>query len=164
MNFLKKNGPYLISGLVLIALLLLFLPYLRGGYENQYYASGFYTIFNIKKSGLKPIASNGTPSALLIIAFILSVLAMISLIFHKKDIIITLLAGIILLLSSLIFYFAHLIMKVNLGGAMFTATFVLYFIPSLLLVAGGSSLYLGILNLKEDRLSNSNQYSYIRKK
>ena len=71
MNFLKKNGPYLISGLVLIALLLLFLPYLRGGYENQYYASGFYTIFNIKKSGLKPIASNGTPSALLIIAFII---------------------------------------------------------------------------------------------
>lgn len=164
MNFLKKNAPYLLCGLVAIALLLLFLPYLRGGYEGQYYANGFYTIFNIKKSTLKPIANSGTPSVLLIIAFILTIISMVGLIFHKKDLIIMLLVGIMLLIASIIFYFAHLIMKINLGGAMLTATFALYFIPSLLLIAGGVSLYLGILNLKKNRLDDTNHYSYIRKK
>lgn len=162
MTLLKKYGPYAASSLILIALLLLFFPYVRSGYEGQYYSSGFYAVFNIRKSGL-PSPNYGKPSVLLIISFCLSVISMVSLLFHKKDVIIPMLSGVLSLIASLIFYFAQLILKINLGGMMIAPTFVLYLIPSILLLASLISLYLGFLNIKEDRKTGPNQYSYIRK-
>jgi len=37
MNLIKKYGPYISMGLIVMALGFLFLPYLRTGYNNTYY-------------------------------------------------------------------------------------------------------------------------------
>ncbi|MDD3206925.1 MAG: hypothetical protein PHV19_00235 [Bacilli bacterium] len=165
MNFLKKYGPYLSIALIVLALGFLFLPYIRTGDNNIYYANGYMAIFNIKESGLPSTVTNkGGPSVMLIIAFVLSVLSLIALPFYKKDVVLTLMSGIALSASGVIFFLAHLILFVNLRGAIFVGTFGLYLVASLITLAGLISLLIGIQYLKEHNKNESNsRYSYIRK-
>ena len=165
MNLLKKYGPYLSIALIVMALAFLFLPYIRSGDGNVYYANGYMAIFNIKESGLPSTVTNkGGPSIMLIIAFILSSLSLIALPFYKKDVVLTLMSGIALSVSGLIFFLAHLILFVNLRGAIFVGTFGLYLVASLITLAGIISLLIGIQFLKEhNRNETNNRYSYIRK-
>jgi len=165
MQLIKKYGPYVSIGLIVLVLGLLFLPYVRGGDANAYYANGYTAIFNIKDSALpSTITNKGGPSVLLIIAFVLMVLSLIGLPFHKKDSVIALLAGIALCISGLIFLLAHLVLYINLRMAAVNATFPLYLIAVLVSAAGAISLIVGIKNLKDDYLASINSHhSYIRK-
>ncbi|NCA97401.1 MAG: hypothetical protein EOM77_04420 [Bacteroidia bacterium] len=165
MQLIKKYGPYVSIGLIILVLGFLFLPYVRGGYDNAYYANGYTAIFNIKESAIPSnITNKGGPSVLLIIAFVLMVLSLIGLPFHGKDPVIAFVIGIALCVSGLLFLLAHLILYINLHMSAISATFPLYLIGVLVSVSGVISLLAGIQNLKDDYTATINsRHSYIRK-
>lgn len=165
MNLIRKYGPYISMFLIVMALGFLFLPYLRTGLNNAYYAIGYEAIFNIKKSAIPSTVSNkGGPSAMLISAFVLMVISLVGLPFHRKDPVIAFLIGIALSVSAVIFFLGQVIMFVNLHGSAITGTFGLYLVASLVTLAAAISLFIGIENLRALKRQNSeNRYSYIHK-
>ena len=165
MNLLKKYGPYVAISLIVMALGFLFLPYIRTGSNNMYYAIGYEAIFNIKESAIPSTVTNkGGPSVMLILAFVLMTLALIGLPFHRKDPVIAFLAGIALSVAGIIFFLGQVVLFINLRGSAINGTFGLYLVASLVALAAVITTILGIQNLKEDRRHNSNSgYSYIRK-
>ena len=165
MNLIKKYGPYISMGLIVLALGFLFLPYLRTGYNNTYYAIGYEAIFNIKESSIPSTVSNkGGPSVMLILAFVLMVVSLGSLPFHRKDPVISFLAGIALSISGVIFFLGQVVMFINLRGSAISGTFGLYLVATLVTLAAAISLFVGITNLRAVNQKNiDNRYSYIRK-
>ncbi len=165
MSLLKKYGPYVSIGLIVMALGFLFLPYVRTGFNNEYFAIGYTAIFNIKDSGIpSTVTSKGGPSVLLIIAFVLMIIAGGGLLFYRKDIVIALVAGITISASGLIFFLGQLIIFINLRGAAISGTFGLYLVASLVSISGIVSLLAGLAYLKDNRqISAGKSYSYIRK-
>jgi len=165
MNLIKKYGPYIAMGLIVMGLGFLFLPYLRTGFNNEYFALGYEAIFNIKESNIPSTVSNkGGPSVMLILAFVLTVISLGGLPFHKKDPVIAFLIGILLSVSGIIFFLDQVIMFINLRGSAINGTFGLYLVATLITLAALISLFVGIDNLKSARRQNSeNRYSYIRK-
>jgi hypothetical protein len=164
MNLIKKYGPYIAIGLLGLALGFLFLPYVRGGESNRYYAIGYEAIFNIKESRLPSNVTSGSgPSAMLIIAFVLVVLSLVALPFFKKDPTIAFMAGIATSLAGLIFFFGQLIMVLALNGII-AGTFGLYLVATLVSCAGVISLLAGIQYLRDHKQNEANnRYSYINK-
>jgi hypothetical protein len=165
MSLIKKYGPYLSIALVVLALGFLFLPYVRTGFNNEYFAIGYTAIFNIKESNIpSTVTSKGGPSGLLITAVVLMVIAAGGLPFFRKDVVIAFIAGIVLSVSGVVLFLAHVILFVNLRGAAINGTFGLYLVASLVTLAGVSSLLAGIQYLKDSRkIAADKGYSYIRK-
>ena len=165
MTLIRKYGPLISIGLIVLALGFLFLPYVRAGFENRYYAIGYHAIFNIKESGLTSTTTReGNPSAMLIIAFVLMACSLVALPFYKKDIILPFISGIALFVAGIIFFFAHLILIVNLGGAPISGTFGLYLVASLVTLSGAASFFCGLQGLKEaQNKAREEGFSYLRK-
>lgn len=167
-----KLFAYAGIALILATVGLLFVPAFANlfGYTHL---SGYNFIFGyLEKGGINYLAKNalgqddGKVSAAGIITLICLFFSLVSLVFHKKSSVLSLLGGLFLAIAGILLLCTPLWATVIYNGKV-TAYWLAYVLGGVLLVYGGFVVYLAIMILRDEKneLSKpkSQQYSYLKK-
>ena len=170
-----KLFAYAGIALILATVGLLFVPafarlndtYLLSGYNfifGFYYMKGNYSFNYLAQNVLQQ--EDGKVSAAGIITLICLFFSLVSLVFHKKSSVLSLLGGLFLAIAGILLLCTPLWATVIYNGKV-TAYWLAYVLGGVLLVYGGFVVYLAIMILRDEKneLSKpkSQQYSYLKK-